>query len=396
MTLTNQQQECLELFKKWVNDPKSKRPYFVITGAAGVGKSFLAKQLINYLENVIAIAPTHQAAGVLQEKIGSEVITTAVSIGLSPNLNIADFDPTNPKFKITKQGKLAKASYGLQDETSMLAQEVTDYQLDYCRMIYLGDHAQLPPVKAKQTNVLLEPDYELTEIIRTKKQDIIDLSNKLREPNWKRVIKSVKSSENIQVIKKEDFQYTGVERVLAYTNKTVGKWNSKLRHSFTPNEIDIYKFYENSPDWKNSEEFKISNIKECEKGWTCVIKDVSVIIWDRPHYQEYVDTYLHLSKVPYTYYNSFKKRQDDEYYEAWDKFFTWRAGNLIREDIYYKKLNKTIKKCFDLGYSMTLNKAQGSSLPTTVIDTTDIKGPDSQALLYVGVTRTMDKLILLK
>lgn len=37
-----------------------------------------------------------------------------------------------------------------------------------------------------------------------------------------------------------------------------------------------------------------------------------------------------------------------------------------------------------------------NNINTAAIDITDIKGQDARALLYVGVTRTVDKLILLK
>lgn len=392
--LTKQQEEVVELFKEWLKS-STKEP-FVLLGVAGTGKTFVARVLVELAVDILPIAPTHQSAGVLKNKIGCDVQTTAQSIGLSPNLDISNYDPSNPLFVKKKAGELAKYRFGLQDEASMVPDDVINIQLGISRMVYIGDPAQLPPVKQELPEVLLTPSYTLTEIVRTSDPTIINFCNMLREDDWgsqlKSFVRNLKNSNSIQVVKVKDYVNEG-EKVLCYTNKCVDKWNNTLRKSNKLSDIDLYKFYDKVDEWNNSEEFMFKDIKEGELYYDARIYGTFVKVWKKEGFMEYGKQYKKLMKAGQDAYKPGRNRQPKEYYEAWGRFYDWRNENLIQEGFKYHGIN--IKKQFDYGYSFTIHKSQGSSIPVVAIDLGNIFGDQAQSLFYVASTRAQTKIILI-
>jgi ATP-dependent exoDNAse (exonuclease V) alpha subunit len=59
------------------------------------------------------------------------------------------------------------------------------------------------------------------------------------------------------------------------------------------------------------------------------------------------------------------------------------------------KKEHTITKQLDFAYAITIHKSQGSTYSDVVVDTTDIRGSESKALLYVAATRTSENLTIL-
>jgi chromosomal replication initiation ATPase DnaA len=59
---------------------EKKHPFFFITGSAGTGKTYLTKQIINYLKSInkkfLLMAPT----GVAAENVGDETIHSKIKI----------------------------------------------------------------------------------------------------------------------------------------------------------------------------------------------------------------------------------------------------------------------------------------------------------------------------
>ena len=87
--LGEQQREALDLMERFLLD-KSKRAFSLI-GAAGTGKSFLMRNLIEYMDSELEMdyalcAPTHKAKLVLSRFADRNAITLHQLLQLSPNI----------------------------------------------------------------------------------------------------------------------------------------------------------------------------------------------------------------------------------------------------------------------------------------------------------------------
>ncbi|MEO1692957.1 MAG: AAA family ATPase, partial [Cyanobacteria bacterium J06631_6] len=172
--LTEEQQEALKKLKSFL---RSDRHFFRLSGYAGTGKSFLICHLIEWLDDCgfeFAIAaPTNKAAKSLMQ-VGSsvginiDVKTVAQLLGQQPELN----EETGEE-EFTSSGNAEFDDYDVMivDEFSMInrsnfeeiVQAITS-TID-TKVIFVGDEAQLPPVKEKQPMVAISEAIEDTAVL---------------------------------------------------------------------------------------------------------------------------------------------------------------------------------------------------------------------------------------
>lgn len=121
--LGEEQSQALEMMKAFLKNKDSQ--VFSLIGAAGTGKSFLMRTLIDYMRNEgiqrCLCAPTHKAKLVLERFTDDEAITLHKLLSLSPNLEILDLDFNDLKF-VTKNSVLNIPHNGVVicDESSMI------------------------------------------------------------------------------------------------------------------------------------------------------------------------------------------------------------------------------------------------------------------------------------
>jgi hypothetical protein len=170
--LTPSQEEALDIMDKFL---KSSELTCAITGSAGTGKTTLISQGKKLASGVAVAAPTHKAKAVIAQKSDIPYAYTAAElVGLSPDTDIADFNPNEPKFRPKNEPKIQLHNTFFMDEASMINGELYSYLTDLAerydtRIIFIGDRCQLPPVKEAATSkALTEPltKYELTDIVR--------------------------------------------------------------------------------------------------------------------------------------------------------------------------------------------------------------------------------------
>lgn len=153
---------------------RNERPCFILRGYAGTGKTSLVGALVRALGGIdipcVLLAPTGRAAKVMSRYSGFPAYTIhrAIYRSLSPSL------PQGEGARFTLAPNMLKHAVFIIDEASMLSAErdnmlfgsgcllddlVSHVYNGYgCRMILVGDDAQLPPV-GHTTSPALQADY---------------------------------------------------------------------------------------------------------------------------------------------------------------------------------------------------------------------------------------------
>jgi ATP-dependent exoDNAse (exonuclease V) alpha subunit len=175
--LTKDQEQAKESLLKFLHEPHPERPYFVLTGAAGTGKTAMLNNTLTELhdwnyEDRTAAAIAHTAKNVLKDSLSDNVdcYTVAQWLGL-----IMNYDALG-NIQFTKGGKLGPRlpNYDLAilDEASMindaLFDDITGIIGDRdIKLIVVGDIYQLPPVEQNHDSKFFEHvDATLTTPVR--------------------------------------------------------------------------------------------------------------------------------------------------------------------------------------------------------------------------------------
>ncbi|MEB3317119.1 MAG: ATP-dependent helicase [Cyanobacteriota bacterium] len=163
--LSGDQQAAAEAFVAWLATPEDGTP-FLLRGYAGTGKTFLSMRFLAHAEAQglcwTVVAPTHKAVGVLRDHLEQ--------VGLSPTW----FPSTIHRLlrlKLRREGDRERCSETAQtatalehlglvliDEASMVDGQLLEITLRCaqpfrCRLVFIGDPAQLPPVGERESPV---------------------------------------------------------------------------------------------------------------------------------------------------------------------------------------------------------------------------------------------------
>ena len=154
-----QQMQVVAAFSKFVADD-DERTTFLLNGYAGTGKTSLAAAMVSGLEHLkmksVLLAPTGRAAKVFSSYSGHSAYTIHRKIYQSRR-----YDPQDMHFSLARNPH--KDTIFFVDEASMIANSSSEgavfgtgcllddlityvYSGERCRLVLLGDVAQLPPV----------------------------------------------------------------------------------------------------------------------------------------------------------------------------------------------------------------------------------------------------------
>ena len=169
---TAEQESAIDVFCRFMMDG-SDRSVMILRGSAGTGKTTLAaaivKTLVRLRQKVVLLAPTGRAAKVFSLNAGQLALTIHRKIYRQKS-----FAGDNSKFNLNDN--LARDTLFIVDEASMIANYGVSETLTFgsgrllddlvgfvyggcnCRMVLIGDKAQLPPVGESDSPALM-PDY---------------------------------------------------------------------------------------------------------------------------------------------------------------------------------------------------------------------------------------------
>lgn len=409
---------------------KSDDKFFMLTGAAGTGKTHLLCKFFAQLKNtkICVSAPTNRAVRVIEKATGIKGLTLHKLHGLQPNVELANFDVDNVIFDAIGESKFNNYDVIGIDEGSMMTDSIITAnerkaKLSNIKIIIAGDKYQLPPVdknkKLEQSKCFNYNGFELTTIVRqnmtnsihkvfelvksdidngtiTAIQHLKKQSNNINsngegyatmyDNSFNNLIKTYIKYKNY-----EDFRYT------AYTNTNVMDWNRFLRNAKNNKtskdkslplflETDYLMGYTNIVNSNNeyiiinSDEYKVEMVRprKNEQGIDCYNVLIKNLHSDTI---STINVVNHLSPT----FAKYKQEVDILYARAnfaltdkkvhWAKFNDYIRNNINAIDVeltgngLYKK---TISKAIDYGYGVTTHKLQGSTIETVFINLKDI------------------------
>ena len=423
--LTEAQQQALKKLKSFL---RSNHTFFRLSGYAGTGKSFLICHLIEWLDSLdfefVIAAPTNKAAKSLMQVAMSmglniDVKTVAQLLGQQPEIN----EETGIE-EFTSPGEAEFDDYDVViiDEFSMINRSNFEEIVQAIaltlntKVIFVGDEAQLPPVKEQQPMVAISDCIDdtatLNEIVRYE-GEIAIVAEKIRSnQQYSRRMYPFQSSEDQTVVcqprkqwletvtqyfKSDDYQSNpDYARLLVWRNKTAASANRFVRSRLWGKDAPIFvpgdrlisrkPLFRPRPGQKGKNKWGvlINNSEECS-------------VTDQPTIKQ-----LSFDKIAYQYRSVPVKT--DTGFEVNLSILTEQGERLRNEQIKSYVEKKQWQKYFDLSrtfddvtyaYSLTVHKAQGSSIEYVFLDTEDLHGcPDLQKILYTALTRAKMKVFI--
>lgn len=185
--LTEEQQSALTQLVNWLKTSDPEDWAFVLKGYAGTGKTYLIKELVNQAKGrFIFTAPTNKATKVLRESVTTKTyqpevrtIYSLLGLRLEATGEIKELSVPEDPLDISQYRAI------IVDEGSMVNAQVLAYikkvSRDFAvKFIFMGDPAQLPPVKELTSPIWkFTTGAELTKVMRHDNQ-ILELATRIR------------------------------------------------------------------------------------------------------------------------------------------------------------------------------------------------------------------------
>ena len=158
---TREQQEAIDVFATFMADSRMM-PVMVMRGSAGTGKTTLAAAIVRALQSLqqqlVLMAPTGRAAKVFSLYAGSAAYTIHRRIyrqkSLEGGFDLGYNNAHDTLFIVDEASMVSLNGEGrslLDDLISFV------YNGRNCRLMLIGDHAQLPPVGEEESPALMAP-----------------------------------------------------------------------------------------------------------------------------------------------------------------------------------------------------------------------------------------------
>lgn len=361
----------------------------ILTGGAGMGKSFSTKMLIQMLEDndktYILTAPTGKSVKVLKDFSKTDAKTIHRALNYSPSMGWG----YNKDYKVD-------CDVFLIDEVSMVSVELMVHVIDAIdfnktKLVMIGDHNQLPSIQCGSllfdfiTSKLI-PTVRLTKVFRygsggilTAATDIIN-GNKYIPDDKSKVI-TVGDDNGYMFIKSNDESI--IKEVVALYKKliTVGI-NGYI---YKPEEIAVLTAY-------NKGDYGATVLNNC-------LQKIANKNYGSETNIKYGDSIYYINDIMMQKVNDYKMPLYDEDEDAFVANGECSKVTLVNKDYMVCDFDN-IKIKYDrdklqnvsLAYSYTIHKSQGSTVKIAiVVSPRSHIYMTSANLLYVAVTRASDK-----
>lgn len=412
--LNQGQQEAADGFFQFLFDKTSE---IVISGPGGVGKTFWMGHMIDEImpryfktcelmgikpqfKDVVMTATTNKAAEVLGIATGRPASTIHSYLCLKVQ---EDFKTGESNLTKTRDWRIQHNSIIFIDEASMIDRKLLEIIREStcnCKIIYVGDHCQLAPVKETLSPVYNQrlPFFELLEPMRTDIPELQALNTQLRNTVETGVFHPIKvvpgiidwvTMGDLQTLIDSHFVNQGTNsRILAYTNQRVVDFNDYIRDLRNIQSTYIV-----------GERLINNNAVQLPDGMLSVEQEVEIVALEDHttmiEIENGVEMEVRLADLKTGYggvYTEVMLPEDREHYHALIKYYQKTKD----WPLYFKLKGKFP----DLRQrdAATVHKAQGSSYDTVFIDMNSLStchNPDLAArLLYVAASRARHRVVM--
>lgn len=446
---TPKQDIALQLLSKFVLSPK-KNETFLLKGYAGTGKTTIIGALVKNLSKVkmksVQLAPTGRAAKVISYYSKSQAFTIhkkiyfpknekgSVSFSLQKNKHrdtVFIVDEASMIPDINQDAKLFENGSLLDD----LMQYV--YSGHNCKLLLIGDTAQLPPVHLSISPALdiktLETQYnqevvhiELDEVVRQQKDSgILANATKIREHlddefyedfkfsglSFPDVVRPVDGQEIMDAIM-DSYSENGNEGtvVIVRSNKRANLYNQSIRERilFQDSELssgDYLMVVKNNYFWvddtseagfiANGDIVEVLEIFSFKEFYGFRFAEVRLRMVDYPNMKP-LETVLLLdtltSESPSLNYDESNKLYQEVMKDYASEKSKYKKFLAVKQNKYFNALQ------VKYSYAITCHKSQGGQWNTVFVEQPYLpNGVDKEYLrwLYTAITRAQGKLYLI-
>ena len=445
---TLEQEQAIALFSVFMTD-RSEQAAMILRGSAGTGKTTLAAAIVKVLaalkQKLILLAPTGRAAKVFSLYAAHPAYTihrriyrqkTAAdlsSFNLNTNLNRDTLFIIDEASMISNQG-YGESAFGSGCLLDDLMQFV--YNGQNCRVLFIGDRAQLPPVGESESPALSASvlrgygmkvyECDLSQVLRqSEASGILWNATRIRSLSGSLEYPRIKTSDfsDIQVVSGDElietlassYSRVGVDETMVVTrsNKRANIYNLGIRNTVLDREEELCRgdqliIVKNNYFWAEkitADVNKMSFIANGDRAVVQRIRNVHALYGFRfaevtmsfPDYDDCELTATVLLDTLSSEAPALTHEQQEQLYNAVMEDYAdipQKAERVkkLKVDRYYNALQ------VKFAYAVTCHKAQGGQWAHVYLDqgymTDDMLTPDYIHWLYTAITRATEKLFL--
>ena len=422
---------------------------FLLRGYAGTGKTTMMSALTAAFNNIVLLAPTGRAAKVLSTYTGKPAFTIHKHL-YRPALT------SDGRMMLRLADNIYKKTLFIVDEASMIPDAAIDdasspfpgvnllsdliryiYSGVGCRLMLVGDTAQLPPVHFNDSPAL-DPDHllsryrkkvysaVLTEVVRQQEESEILLNatfirNLLADTESKAGLKIFEKGDVVRMNPVELpeslhdlYRKYGKDNVIIITrsNRAAIQYNRVVRFQTLWMEVEVgggdsLMVVKNNYHWlpsdhaagfiANGDVLEVRKVYQFEERFGFRFAMASLYSPDYPNDPPFEAMMLLntlSAEAP-----ALSQPDQQKLFSALHEFYMEdepdkrRRNALIKKDPYYNALQ------VKFSYAVTCHKAQGGQWPVVFVDqgylTDEMVGPEYYRWLYTAFTRASEKLFLL-
>ena len=448
--LNKNQELALDYIISFIENKKNNN-IFLLKGYAGTGKTFIISNIVKNLwkvkKSVVLLAPTGRSAKVISSYCNKEAYTVHKEIFYTKNNFSGSLEFT---LKINKHkntlfviDEASMISTNRNDGVGLFSQSLLDNIVKYvysgfkCKLLIIGDTAQLPPVKSEISYALdsefLENEYEkevisveLTDVIRQQKESGIlsyatSIRNKIENNYFDDIsfdfnpfkdIINVEDGEHLMNLIQDSYNKYGVEEtaIIVRSNKRANLYNKAIRDKILTNENlinvgDLLMVIKNNYFWLNNKKdigfiangdiIKIEEIFEIKNIYGFKFAEVRISMVDYPKIRPF-ETVLILDSLyinsPALDFNTMNKLYQEVLKDYMNVKTKYKRHLAIKNNSFFNALQ------VKFAYSFTCHKSQGGQWSSIFLEFPYLpNGMDKDFFrwLYTAITRSKNKLHLI-